>query len=109
MQDTSGLEHEQLAVALSGVNLSLGRGAARVNTPKDLNLPVRRAEALALTGPSGSAKSPLLMVAAGLERAAPGSVVVAGKALSPLARMRWHASVGAISVLFSSRFISFTQ
>ncbi|HEU4358664.1 MAG TPA: ABC transporter ATP-binding protein [Xanthobacteraceae bacterium] len=84
MQDTSGSELEQPAVALSGVNLSLGRGAARVHILKDLNLHVRRGEAVGLIGPSGSGKSTLLMVTAGLERADTGSVVVAGKALGPL-------------------------
>src|SRR5215470_4694102 len=84
MQDTSGSEHEQPAVALSGINLSLGRGAARVHILKDLNLHVRRGEAVGLVGPSGSGKSTLLMVAAGLERADTGSVVIAGKALGPL-------------------------
>jgi putative ABC transport system ATP-binding protein len=84
MQDTSGSEHEQPAVALSEVNLSLGRGAARVHILKDLNLHVRRGEAVGLVGPSGSGKSTLLMVAAGLERADTGSVVVAGEALGPL-------------------------
>ena len=84
MQDTSASEHEQPAVALSGINLSLGRGAARVHILKDLNLHIRRGEAVGLVGPSGSGKSTLLMVAAGLERADTGSVVVAGKALDPL-------------------------
>jgi len=84
MQDTSGSEHEQPAVTLSGINLSLGRGAARVHILKDLNLHVRRGEAVGLVGPSGSGKSTLLMVAAGLERADTGSVVIAGKALGPL-------------------------
>ncbi len=84
MQDASGSEHEQLAIALSGVNLALGRAAARVHILKDLDLHIRRGEALGLVGPSGSGKSTLLMVAAGLERADTGSVVVAGKALGPL-------------------------
>src|SRR6266436_8814892 len=84
MQDASGSEHEQPAIALSGVNLALGRAAARVHILKDLDLHIRRGEALGLVGPSGSGKSTLLMVAAGLERADTGSVVVAGKALGPL-------------------------
>ena len=57
------------AIALAGVNLSLGRGAARVHILKDVDLNIARGEAIGLVGPSGSGKSTLLMVMAGLERA----------------------------------------
>src|SRR5262245_27018717 len=66
------------AVALSAVNLSLGRGAARVHILKDIGLHIGRGEAIGLVGPSGSGKSTLLMVMAGLERPDSGSVTVAG-------------------------------
>ena len=56
------------AIALSGVNLSLGRGAARVHILKDIGLHIGSGEAVGLIGPSGSGKSTLLMVMAGLER-----------------------------------------
>jgi ABC-type transport system involved in cytochrome bd biosynthesis fused ATPase/permease subunit len=69
------------AVALGGVNLSLGRGAARVHILKDIDLHIRRGEAVALLGPSGSGKSTLLMVMTGLERPDSGSVTIAGQAL----------------------------
>jgi putative ABC transport system ATP-binding protein len=69
---------------LSGVNLSLGRGAARVHILKDLDLHIRRGEAVGLVGPSGSGKSTLLMVMAGLERPDTGSIVVAGEDLTRL-------------------------
>jgi putative ABC transport system ATP-binding protein len=69
------------AVALGGVNLSLGRGAARVHILKDIDLHIGRGEAVALLGPSGSGKSTLLMVMTGLERPDCGSVVVAGQDL----------------------------
>src|SRR5215471_17356841 len=84
MQDTSGSGRAPPAVALSGVNLSLGRGAARVHILKDLDLHIARGEAIGLVGPSGSGKSTLLMVMAGLERADTGSVVVAGETLGGL-------------------------
>ena len=66
------------AIALSGVNLSLGRGPARVHILKDITLRVGAGEAVGLVGPSGSGKSTLLMVIAGLERADTGLVTVAG-------------------------------
>lgn len=71
-------------IALSGVNLSLGRGAARVHILKDIDLHIGGGEAVSLVGPSGSGKSTLLMVMAGLERADTGSIVVAGEDLGRL-------------------------
>jgi putative ABC transport system ATP-binding protein len=72
------------AVALTGVNLSLGQGAARVHVLKDIGLIIRSGEAIGLVGPSGSGKSTLLMVIAGLEQADTGSVTVAGEDLTRL-------------------------
>jgi putative ABC transport system ATP-binding protein len=72
------------AIALSGVNLSLGRGAARVHILKDIDLHIGAGEAVGLVGPSGSGKSTLLMVAAGLERPDTGAVQVAGRDLRSL-------------------------
>jgi putative ABC transport system ATP-binding protein len=84
MQDTSGSSRAGPAIALSDVNLSLGRGAARVHILKDIELTIAAGEAIGLIGPSGSGKSTLLMVMAGLERADTGSVTVAGARLGEL-------------------------
>jgi putative ABC transport system ATP-binding protein len=85
MDDTSGLlQAARPAIVLAGVNLSLGRGAARVHILKDIDLKIGRGEAIGMVGPSGSGKSTLLMVMAGLERADTGSVVVADTALGSL-------------------------
>src|SRR4029078_11441015 len=72
------------AIALAGVNLSLGQGAARVHILKDIDLHIGNGEAIGLVGPSGSGKSTLLMVMAGLERADSGNVTVAGENLCAL-------------------------
>ncbi len=72
------------AIALAGVNLSLGQGAARVHILKDIRLDIGRGEAIGLVGPSGSGKSTLLMVMAGLERPDTGSIAVAGEDLGKL-------------------------
>ena len=72
------------AIRLSGVNLSLGRGPARVHILKDIGLHIGAGEAVGLVGPSGSGKSTLLMVAAGLERPDTGAVHVAGQDLRAL-------------------------
>ena len=72
------------AIALAGINLSLGQGAARVHILKDVDLNIGRGEAIGLVGPSGSGKSTLLMVMAGLERPDTGTVAVAGEDLGRL-------------------------
>jgi putative ABC transport system ATP-binding protein len=84
MQDTLGSGRASPAIALTGLNLSLGRGAARVHILKDIDLHIGSGEAIGMVGPSGSGKSTLLMVMAGLERADTGSVVVAGERLGEL-------------------------
>jgi len=84
MNDTSARQRATPAIALAGVNLSLGRGAARVHILKDIDLNIGRGEAVGMVGPSGSGKSTLLMVMAGLERPDSGSVVVADQALGTL-------------------------
>ena len=91
MNDTSGHPFAGDAIALTGVNLSLGRGAARVHILKDIDLNIGRGEAVGLLGPSGSGKSTLLMVMAGLERAGQRLVVVAGQDLRTARRGRSRA------------------
>ncbi len=71
-------------ITITGVNLSLGSGAARVHILKDISLRVGSGEAIGLIGPSGSGKSTLLMVMAGLERPDSGEVVVNGTPFNAL-------------------------
>jgi len=84
MHDISCSPRADPAIALSGVNLSLGRGAARVHILKSIDLHIGCGEAVGMVGPSGSGKSTLLMVMAGLERVDTGEVMVAGQALTIL-------------------------
>jgi putative ABC transport system ATP-binding protein len=72
------------AIALQDVDLSLGRGAARVHILKGVSLEVGRGQAVGLVGPSGSGKSTLLMTMAGLERPDSGRVIVDGTDLAAL-------------------------
>jgi putative ABC transport system ATP-binding protein len=72
------------AISLTGVDLSLGSGAARVHILKNVSLDIGKGEAVGLVGPSGSGKSTLLMVMAGLERPDAGAVTVAGQDLGAL-------------------------
>jgi putative ABC transport system ATP-binding protein len=66
------------AVAMRGVDLSLGRGAARVHILRDVSLTIGKGEAAGIVGPSGSGKSTLLMIMAGLERPNKGEVEIDG-------------------------------
>lgn len=92
------------AILLSDVRLTLASAAGPVNILNGVSLNVVKGEAVALVGPSGSGKSSLLMVAAGLEAASSGSVAVAGQNLSglsedALARFR-RAHIGIIFQAF---------
>jgi putative ABC transport system ATP-binding protein len=91
------------AIALRNVDLSLGRGAARVHILKGISLDIRKGEAVGLVGPSGSGKSTLLMTMAGLERPDSGSVVVDGQELGTLDEDRLAQFRGArIGIVFQS-------
>src|SRR5215212_12103284 len=91
------------AIRLQNIDLSLGRGAARVHILKDISLEIGRGEAVGLVGPSGSGKSTLLMTMAGLEQPDSGSVVIddtdlAGLDEDALARFRGRR----IGIVFQS-------
>lgn len=60
------------------LTLSLGSGEARVDILRGIDMTIGAGETLALLGPSGSGKSSMLAVLAGLERATGGTFSVAG-------------------------------
>jgi len=64
--------------------LRLGSGAAEVHVLKGISLSIEAGESVGLMGPSGSGKSSLLMVMAGLEKATAGLVTVAGSEIGRL-------------------------
>ncbi len=66
------------------VTLSLGSGAARVDILRGIDLRVARGESVALLGPSGSGKSSLMAVLAGLERATGGRIGIEGEDFTAL-------------------------
>ncbi|MES2340335.1 MAG: ATP-binding cassette domain-containing protein [Pseudomonadota bacterium] len=90
-------------VALDGVCLSLPSAAGTVDILRDLDFRVAPGERVAVTGPSGSGKSSLISVAAGLELPTAGTVRLFGQDLARLdedgrARLRR----GRVSLVFQS-------
>jgi len=67
-----------IAIDARAVTLALGKGPARVDILKGVDLRVEVGASVALLGPSGSGKSSLMAVLAGLEAATSGDIHVAG-------------------------------
>ena len=67
-----------MAIRAANVTLTLGAEDARVEILRGVDLEVPYGKSIALLGPSGSGKSSLMAVLAGLERASGGTVSVDG-------------------------------
>jgi putative ABC transport system ATP-binding protein len=71
-------------IVAQGLRLRFGSGDGAVEVLRGIDLAVAAGETLALLGPSGSGKSSLMAVLAGLERASEGRLTVAGEDFAAL-------------------------
>jgi putative ABC transport system ATP-binding protein len=103
-------ENELPALAIDRVSLTLKSLAGPVDILSDVSLTVPAGQTLALTGPSGSGKSSLLMVGCGLEKPSAGKVAIGG---TDITRMGEDAAArfrrGRVGIVFQSFHLSPTM
>jgi putative ABC transport system ATP-binding protein len=73
-----------IGISARNVTLRLGAAGAQTDILKGIDLEIRHGESLAILGPSGSGKSSLMAILAGLERATGGVVRLDDLELGPL-------------------------
>ena len=94
---------EQNAIDLRGVSLSLQGNAGKIEILHNIDLRITQGSSCALVGPSGSGKSSLLMLMAGLEKPSTGTVTVSGRDISSLSeRSLAEFRRGKVGVVFQS-------
>jgi putative ABC transport system ATP-binding protein len=84
MTDPIVIDTGHIVIDARDVTLRFGTGDAAVDVLRGVSLSVAAGERLAILGPSGSGKSSLMAVLAGLDRATSGRVMIAGKDFSAL-------------------------
>ncbi len=103
MQGAALHHHAEFPLLLEGVGLTLPSAAGPVEILRGVDMAVSPGERVAVVGPSGSGKSSLIAVAAGLERPTAGTVRLFGQ---DLARMgedgRARLRRGRVSLVFQS-------
>ena len=94
---------ENTVLALENVALTLPSAAGPVEILRNLSLILGAGERAALVGPSGSGKSSLIAVAAGLEQPSAGRVMLFGQDLGTLSEDgRARLRRGRVSLVFQS-------
>src|SRR4030095_2428831 len=72
------------AIHLENVHLTLASEAGRVNILKDIHLHIDVGETVSLVVPSGSGKTSLLLLIAGLEQASAGRIALSGRDITTM-------------------------
>ena len=94
---------EQNVIDLQRVSLSLQGNAGKIEILHNIDLRITQGSSCALVGPSGSGKSSLLMLMAGLEKPSTGTVSVSGRDISSLSeRSLAEFRRGKVGVVFQS-------
>jgi putative ABC transport system ATP-binding protein len=73
-------------ISVHGLHMHYTLGTSRIDVLRDVDLQIQAGQSVAVAGPSGSGKSSLLLLLAGLERPGAGRIVVAGTDLATLDR-----------------------
>jgi len=89
-------------MALHGVAMHYTLGAARIDVLRDVDLQIPAGQRVAVAGPSGSGKSSLLLLLAGLERPGAGRVLVDAPTSPPWTATRWPTFGATASASSSS-------
>ena len=61
---------------VENLSKSYGKGEAKVDAPKNINLSIKKGEFIAIVGPSGSGKSTLLHLLGGVDKPTSGNVFI---------------------------------
>lgn len=97
------MPHSGMPLVLEQVSLTLRSGAGLVEILRDVDMQIGVGERVAVVGPSGSGKSSLIAVAAGLEAPTSGRVHLLGQELSVLDEdARAKLRRGRVSLIFQS-------
>ena len=91
------------AISIQNLHLSLGEAASRVHVLKGIDLDIAQGTSAGIVGPSGSGKSSLLMVLAGLERPDSGEVRISGQSITNMGEDELAAFRGKhVGIVFQS-------
>jgi putative ABC transport system ATP-binding protein len=90
MSAPASLPGDDVAIRLSGLTKTYGRGSTAVPALRGVDMTVRRGEVIGLVGPSGSGKSTLLKCLGAVIEPTDGHIELAGETIFDGARGGWR-------------------